>query len=471
MIFGIWILCSILSHCDVLAYSKIDTIKREIKPLEIGDRLPDLILTSLVNFEDKQMSISHLKGKLVILDFWATWCSPCVAAFPKLNDLQKKFKDSIQIIGVTDQNFELISRFYKDQKEKQKLDFVFPSVTDDKLLNNYFPHQTIPHVVWIDKNGVVIAITDSQEVTDINICKAIKGEKLHLREKLDRSLRLDFNLNEAFAVEKLTEAIYINDGVTEGGIKYRSIITKKIDGIPLGSIRNEQGRIMASNVLLESLFMNAHNYDNLSSGENLFPFPTNKFFWEVGMNKLYNRPSDRAGALEFYKDVNNYYCYELVFPDYYNNPQRVAEHKNLKFIASNIMKQDLMKWTGFLSSMQFRKTKVLVLSFIDSSKVISSDKFESSELDPAFNSGTFSNMRMLHFKRSLHHLLQLAPPFIDETNYVGMVNFKLECKLTDHVQLNLELNKFGLQLKEEERIIPVLVITNKMNTYGHLSLP
>lgn len=438
-----------------------DSISQQVRALEKGDQVPDLEFTSLVNAKKQSLKLSDFKGMLVILDFWATWCSSCVAALPKINELQKRFKDQIQIIGVTDQKLELIEKFYSQRMEKQNFNLVFPTVTDNTVLANYWPHQTISHLVWINGEGKVIHITDTEEITEANIIKILKGDAVNLRPKTDRRERKDIDLNAAFILEKISNPIYKAEGVTEGGIRYKAIITKRIEGIRSGSIFNYTGRIIATNVPLESLFMNAYNYNNLLTGEFLFPFPINKLKWEVGKNEFYNLPTDSALLLQFRNNLDNYFCFEMVFPDIYNRePYDKVENENLKFIANNIMKDVLHKWTGFTSNMNIRQSKVLVLSISDTSKVISSISYEKSEIDPAFKGATFKNMRMLHFKRSLHHILQNAPPLIDETNYTGLVNLKLECRLTDIKALSSELSKYGLELKEEQRQIPLLVISN-----------
>ena len=66
-----------------------------IQGLQIGQVVPNVTLTNLQNYKDASgkaattAKLSDFKGKLLILDFWATWCAPCVAAIPKLENLQK----------------------------------------------------------------------------------------------------------------------------------------------------------------------------------------------------------------------------------------------------------------------------------------------------------------------------------------------------------------------------------------------
>src|SRR5439155_4111948 len=55
---------------------------------------------------------ASLRGKVVVLEFWATWCAPCIAAMPHLNDLAEKFKDRrLQVIAITDESESFVAPF------------------------------------------------------------------------------------------------------------------------------------------------------------------------------------------------------------------------------------------------------------------------------------------------------------------------------------------------------------------------
>ena len=70
--------------------------------LNIGEKVPDFEVQNVINYSKKSLRISEFKGKAVIIDFWGTSCRPCIKTLFKLDSLQKKYKDKIQVIAVTD---------------------------------------------------------------------------------------------------------------------------------------------------------------------------------------------------------------------------------------------------------------------------------------------------------------------------------------------------------------------------------
>jgi len=178
------LLCLSIAHAQT---------NNNIKPLSIGDTLPaGLVLTNVLNSPVSEIRLSDLKGKLVILDFWATWCSACLEVFPKIETLQKEFAGSLQTL--------LINPFVRDDTVRVKKAFEklhprismpqnVPVAIQQAVFQKYFPFRFVPHYVWINQEGRIIATTSKDEVTAANIRKALKGDiSFHLKND-----NLDFN--------------------------------------------------------------------------------------------------------------------------------------------------------------------------------------------------------------------------------------------------------------------------------------
>ena len=81
--------------------------------IKVGSKAPELQVKELYNNynELKHPLLANLEGKVVVLDFWATWCKPCVNAFPKLNELHDIYKNQAQFIAISDDPKEKLETF------------------------------------------------------------------------------------------------------------------------------------------------------------------------------------------------------------------------------------------------------------------------------------------------------------------------------------------------------------------------
>jgi thiol-disulfide isomerase/thioredoxin len=85
----------------------------------IGKAAPEISAGSWFNNDGKQVSLADLKGKVTVVEFWATWCPPCRKSIPHLNKLHKKYKDKgVVIIGLSNEKSDKIKGFVKKQDMK-----------------------------------------------------------------------------------------------------------------------------------------------------------------------------------------------------------------------------------------------------------------------------------------------------------------------------------------------------------------
>lgn len=111
---------------------------------------PDFSFTSL---QGEYISLEDLRGKVVVLDFWGTWCRPCVDSVPELRSMYKKFsKDSsFVLIGISSDNEE---NTWKEFTEKNKM--VWPQYRDrDRRIHRAFGVRVFPTYVVIDHEGIL----------------------------------------------------------------------------------------------------------------------------------------------------------------------------------------------------------------------------------------------------------------------------------------------------------------------------
>ena len=115
-----------------------------------GRPAPDFELETLGG---ETVKLSELKGRVVVLDFWATWCSPCQEALPKLNKVHEEFAgEDVVILGVNAEsgNRQAVARFWQDYG------LTFRTLLDpEHKASGAYGASQIPYQVLIDKDGLV----------------------------------------------------------------------------------------------------------------------------------------------------------------------------------------------------------------------------------------------------------------------------------------------------------------------------
>lgn len=99
----------------------------------------------------KRALLENARGKVALVDFWATWCAPCKASFPKYQALSSKYGDSVVIIGIAeDDDADGIKDFAKETGAT----FTLAWDKDKSVASEYHP-SSMPTSFIIDKNGLV----------------------------------------------------------------------------------------------------------------------------------------------------------------------------------------------------------------------------------------------------------------------------------------------------------------------------
>ncbi len=132
--------------CTALALIPTQTILAA----EIGSKAPDCLLASLKDTQRYDLQKFH--GKVLYVDFWASWCPPCAESFPFLNNLDRDFKDKgLQVIGV---NLDQVPEDAKAFLAKYPANFTVASDVEDKCAGS-FDVKAMPSSYLIDRKGII----------------------------------------------------------------------------------------------------------------------------------------------------------------------------------------------------------------------------------------------------------------------------------------------------------------------------
>jgi thiol-disulfide isomerase/thioredoxin len=146
------------------------------------------------DIEGREINAASLRGKVVIVNFWATWCGPCRAEIPDLVALQEKYKDTLQVIGISEDEagVEVVKRFAVEHKINYPVAMTTPEI--EKM---YPGISALPTSFILDRESRIV-----QKHVGMLTARTTESEARHLSglavnaaiEEIDQSQGLKLNL-------------------------------------------------------------------------------------------------------------------------------------------------------------------------------------------------------------------------------------------------------------------------------------
>jgi thiol-disulfide isomerase/thioredoxin len=400
--------------------------KAQDPPLKVGDKLSDLTFSNVLNYKSSTLKLSDFKDKVVVLDFWATWCTSCLAKFPEERRLQQQLPENLQIILVnpksTRNTHEQVSKFFQERNHQ----YDFPSIDEDTILSKLFPAQAVPHYAWI-KNNVVVAIPQPEELTASNI-RAVFENKVVRLSSIQKS-RPDFR------------SAFVENTANGNGVLYYSFIgAYRKDLYPSSDMQTDAegnvSRIDAVNLSLIDLIGFCATVNNLTD------------------RRILKQVSNREGFLtqNTSPDWRKKYCfiYESTFTP------RSGE------AARSIMRKDIERYFQLQIDTVTRDTSCFVITAGDTSRIIHGKKGvhgETNILDHLDGPIFFHNESMTAISTTLEQ--QYGIPFINETGYKKKVNLDLPADLNNFDQVASLFSKQGFHIERLKRKVTFLLIKDQ----------
>lgn len=401
------------------------------QPLTVGDTVPPALFARLCGGDPARLL--GFSGGVLILDFWATWCTSCLYSFPKLDSLRRQFSGRVEVVLVNAQSTgdtkEKVAAFFQRRKNKNGEPYTLPWIAEDTVFKALFPHRMLPHYVWIDPQGRVAAITGGEAVTEANIAALLQGRALSLPVKKDI---MDYDPS--------LPLLESGNGGDVAGLLYRTVLTGYLEGLGSGTRRRSDSlrqKLTFINQSILSLYYNALHY------------PLNRVVLEVADSSrffLQERPATGPRPV---------FSYEITAP-------RATSEEELR----RHLLTDLDRYLGLRGRMEKRLTHCWVLTRTTQKDLLRSgggkpEAHWNSEEQP------YTCLRHQPFSRLVAYLnAQLMdtyprPIVVDETGYSGPVDLTLHAPSTNLPALQKELRKYGLDLVPAQRELLVFVLTDQ----------
>jgi thiol-disulfide isomerase/thioredoxin len=143
-----------------------------------GSSAPDFNLKS---FQGEDFFLSKYYGKYIVLDFWATWCSPCIKGLPKMKEYYEKYRTRVEFVGIACNDKEHKWREYLSKNELPWINLL-NNENEVPNVSSLYGASSLPTKVIIDPEGKIVTI--------------IKGESEEFYEILDKIIPVAQKSNE-----------------------------------------------------------------------------------------------------------------------------------------------------------------------------------------------------------------------------------------------------------------------------------
>lgn len=436
---------------------------------EIGKPCPAFIMNHINNYSQKEISLSELSGKYVILDFWSIGCTACIEGFRKMNPIQRKYKKDLQFFLIGKDHFgqkpdsELAKITFN--KYKERWDLELPACYDANLFEK-FKVPFVPYCVWIGPDGIVRALTSSGELNETNIDAFLNGREIVMVNRLletvvTPSIKFDYH-----------QPLLINgNGGNDSEFLFRSVLSSWNIDTPcyfqpfISSIttnsngRNywsgvEPNRVQVNGVSLPQLIELAYG-DTVNHAPAFFEsrdLESEKYFERSSYGKFWSRPiletRDSTDFIVDWTNGKNLYSYSLIVP----------RAKASAAYLQRVMQKDVFSYFGYDISVETRSMPCWYLTATDEARLKLKTKGGRLSMlnEPA--EMRLRNAPLYQLIRHIYEFNDAQPPIIDRTGITGHVDLEIHAAMMDFEDVRSALRNYGLTFEPGWQEMKVIVV-------------
>ncbi|MFZ1530210.1 MAG: thioredoxin-like domain-containing protein [Ferruginibacter sp.] len=376
--------------------------------LKAGDRFPDLLITNITNAPKKEHYINDSVNRMFyLLNFWGTWCSPCIPEMDHLTIIQKNNTSKLQVIAVSDDDAGRKANYLK-----KKPSSIWLSTDTSYTLYNMLGLANVGQCILISPEKKIVAVLKTESITQALIDKLLRGQPVISDANIKTP---DAGVSDDFGVDSLVNNSFCIRGYMNGKRGMRRN-------------RNETyfngRRITAYNSSLLTLYMDV--FDIHSSTQTAYDSSVSK------------------KEVADYENKKSLYCMDILVE---------AGKKNH---INDILYQYLSAVLPVKARLIHKKLPVYVLKVAGSGMgdfIVSKDTVSSYGFSGRGYEGT--GIFLKDFAK--HYLTnELNLPVLDETGLAERYDIKFSINLRDKETLKDVLSKNGLTLEKAEREVPVI---------------
>ncbi len=376
--------------------------------LNIGNDASHIVFNNIHNSDRESITVKDLRGKVIVLEYWAVWCGPCIPALENLGNLKNEFRDDLEIIAISYDSEERLNRFIKNKP------LPIRHISDEeKYYSRYFEHYSIPHTVLIDRNGKVAAITRPDELNSKVINDLINGETITVAQKETTRLSGFDYTKDYFPPKKGGKQLFMLQPEIEGALP----ITRRPSR---GEFKGR--RITILNQPLLSIYKTAFEVQT-----NLFTMIDPEIEKEL---------------------LNKRFCVEVIAE---------TEDELYKQFREGLNQTD----DGYVASFEKKDIAVIELQVNDELKLKKASGESGGRVINRLDQYNGNNKTIEDFVQEyLNPFLSesIGKPFVNGTNVEGRYDFSFTFDVEDSKSFKRNLEELGLKMVEKNLPVEVLVI-------------
>jgi uncharacterized protein (TIGR03435 family) len=377
----------------------------------LGRPAPNLRFASVLNGSQPNLTLAQLCGRVVLLEFWATYCGPCLTAMPHLQELQRQFGGRLQVVAISPDSPARLGRFLEARPSNLLFASVVGAASDS--LQRLFSYQLIPHSVLLDAAGRVVASTEPTYITAQVIGQVLRGQEISLPLKQD--LVGQNPIAACFPATAATPPRFLVQPALHG-------VGGMTRTYPQDTSAFHNRRLTAINITLPELYRLA--YGGLSS-----------------RRTLDLRPARSTGS------KSPQYCLDIIVP------------KGQETMLLPTLRQELAARFDLRATLEPRAKQVYLLRVADACKLPpATGSAKSSVVGASQGMYQGDNVRLADVAEYLENFCDLKLPVLDATASTARYNLHFEYQPEKLGDLLRALADLGLALEKAERPVEMLVL-------------